>query len=47
MKWFLRIKMIKTENERAERHEGTEPNVIEGINVKAGVYSAVISDGPN
>ncbi len=39
--------MIKTENERTERHQGTEPNVIEGINVKAGVYSSVIRDGPN
>lgn len=39
--------MIKTQNERAERHRGSEPNVIEGINVKASVYSAAIRDGPN
>lgn len=47
MNCFLRIKMIKTENERAERHRGSEPNVIEGINMKASVYSAAIRDGPN
>lgn len=28
MKWFLRIKMIKTENEKAESHRGSEPNVM-------------------
>ncbi len=36
--------MIKTENERAERRRGSEPNVIEGINVDAAVYSAAIRD---
>lgn len=28
MKWFLRIKMIKTENEKAESHRGSEPKVM-------------------
>lgn len=47
MKCFLRIKMIKTENEKAARHRGSEPNVKEGIDVKPVVYSVVIRDGPN
>ncbi len=47
MKRFLRIKMIKTENKRAERHRGSKPNVREGINVNAAVYSAVMRDEPN
>lgn len=39
--------MIKTENERAQRHRCSEPNVIEEIIVMAAVCSAAIRDGLN